>query len=349
MDLRHRLPALWGRVQAGDVAVWVARKVAEKTRRLSAERVLRLDARLVDLVGVVATSRLLRTVDAAVMAADLAEARSQADRARSEQGVWVSHDLDHGYATLVAKAPAVDLAALGQTLDHVANALAVLGDGDDRDLLRARALTLLANPQAVLDVIAAARDRLTSPTPGDPRPRRRLGDLGTAIMYVHLTDQHLTDQHPSDPDGAAAVVRVEDVGPALLDQVRDWVGHRNVVVKPVIDIPGTRPVDCYEVPDAMAEALRLRTPASPFPYSANVSRSGDNDHTIEYVPTNKGGPPGQTGPPNLARMPRFEHRVKTFADWTMRQPRSGCFLWRSPHGYWFLVDEHGTHNLGKLV
>jgi hypothetical protein len=98
----------------------------------------------------------------------------------------------------------------------------------------------------------------------------------------------------------------------------------------------------------MAEAVRLRTPASSFPYSPNVTRAGDLDHTVAYRKPDDGGPPGQTRLSNLSRMTRKEHRVKTFAGWTMHQPRSGCFLWRTPHGYWFHVDETGTHLLGKL-
>ncbi len=28
-------------------------------------------------------------------------------------------------------------------------------------------------------------------------------------------------------------------------------------------------------------------------------------------------------------------------------PPHGVYLWRTPHGYWFRVDDDGTHPLGK--
>jgi hypothetical protein len=61
-----------------------------------------------------------------------------------------------------------------------------------------------------------------------------------------------------------------------------------------------------------------------------------------------GGPPGQTRIGNLGPMTRFAHRVKTFGiGWRLRQPFPGVYLWRSPHGYWFRVDNDGSHPLGR--
>ena len=144
------------------------------------------------------------------------------------------------------------------------------------------------------------------------------------------------------------MARVEQIGPVLLDQVRGWLTHRQVKVVPVIDIPGITPVDRYEVPARMAEAIRLRTPADATPYSPNLSRRGDNDHTQTYVPLDHGGPPGKTTIPNLARLSRANHRWKTHGQWHVTQPRSGSWLWRSPHHRYYLVDHNGTTALGKL-
>jgi hypothetical protein len=62
----------------------------------------------------------------------------------------------------------------------------------------------------------------------------------------------------------------------------------------------------------------------------------------------EGGPPGQTRVENLAPMVRFGHRIKTHGrGWRHRQPVPGTYLWRTPHGYWFRVDRHGSHRLGR--
>lgn len=121
-----------------------------------------------------------------------------------------------------------------------------------------------------------------------------------------------------------------------------------MTVRPVLDLRAQVPVEAYEVPHAMREALRLARPTSVFPWSRTGSAEPDLDHSRAFVPSAAGGPPGQTRVGNLGPIIRFGHRVKTFGrGWTMRQPRPGVYLWRTPHGYWFRVDNDGTHPLGR--
>jgi hypothetical protein len=104
-------------------------------------------------------------------------------------------------------------------------------------------------------------------------------------------------------------------------------------------------VDAYEVPARMREALKLSRPSSVFPYSSTTSEP-DLDHTIAYLPPERGGPPGQTRIGNLGPLHRFGHRIKTHGrGWRHHQPVPGVYLWRTPHGYWTRVDRHGTHVL----
>jgi hypothetical protein len=144
------------------------------------------------------------------------------------------------------------------------------------------------------------------------------------------------------------VSRVEGVGPVTVGQAVQLLGHARVRMQPVIDLAEDSPVNGYEVPDRMGEALHLRTPAGVFPYSSNLSRGKDRDHTKPYVPPDRGGPPGQTRISNLGPMGRSAHRVKTHGrGWRHHQPVPGVFLWRTPHGYWLRTDSTGTHQLGK--
>src|SRR5690349_17624088 len=105
LDLRHRLPNLWQRMVAGFVKPWVARKVAVRTRMLSFEAAALVDESIAPLVDTVPLGRLLRLVDAEILKADPAQAKTGADTMAAQQGVWVSRDSHHGYATLVGKAP----------------------------------------------------------------------------------------------------------------------------------------------------------------------------------------------------------------------------------------------------
>ncbi len=351
LDLRHRLPLLWEQTQSGEVKIWVARRVATRTRRLCQAAAARVDVKVAPLAATVPYGRLEKILDAAVLAADPERAATDTAAAEAERGVWVGSDTNHGVATMFAKADAPDLAAIDRSLNTLARAMTMLGDTDGHDIRRAKALGVLADPGAALELTRLANESIP------PRPSkqpdnadsadggqqgtdpRRPCDLGPATLYVHISRESLAD------DGNA---RVEDLGPVLLEQVRRWLGHRTVRIRPVIDMDAIPAVDCYEVPARMGEAVRLRTPADFFPFSSSLSRRGDFEHTVPFIPPDQGGPPGQTAMDNLAHTNRRPHRIKTHGRWTVTQPRSGVWIWRSPHGSDYLVDTTGTTALGKL-
>jgi hypothetical protein len=149
-------------------------------------------------------------------------------------------------------------------------------------------------------------------------------------------------------DGPGQVGRIEGVGPVTIDQIRRFLAssHCRIRIQPVLD-SNPAPVDSYEIPTRTREALRLRNPASIFPYAPTTSRTMDLDHTNPYLSPDRGGPPGQTGLHNLGPLSRSHHRLKTFSRWRPRQPQPGLYLWRSPHGWIYLVTNTGTHDLGN--
>ena len=117
----------------------------------------------------------------------------------------------------------------------------------------------------------------------------------------------------------------------------------------MVDLNTNHAVDGYEVPAWMAEARRLAQPGSAFPHSPNTSRRKDSDHTREFARNADGSPaqPGQTRLDNLGGLERRLHRAKTHKKgWRVYQPTRGVYLWRSPHGHWYRVDNTGTHRLG---
>jgi hypothetical protein len=44
-------------------------------------------------------------------------------------------------------------------------------------------------------------------------------------------------------------------------------------------------------------------------------------------------------------MGRFHHRVNTHGGWQVRQPFDGIYVWRDPHGHFYLVDHTGTRKV----
>jgi hypothetical protein len=144
------------------------------------------------------------------------------------------------------------------------------------------------------------------------------------------------------------VARVEDIGPVLLTRLRGLLGDRcQILLKPVIDLNDTPPpVDAYEIPDAIAEHVRLRQPVDVFPYAAGSSRRADLDHATPYLPIDQGGPPGQTSVEQLGPLARSSHNVRTHGRWSLRHPDPNTWVWWSPQGHIFLVNATGTHPLG---
>ena len=161
-----------------------------------------------------------------------------------------------------------------------------------------------------------------------------------AVIHVHVTDQTLIDQH--------GVLRTAD-GPITLEQFRRWLTDADptITIRPVLDPAAVAPVDSYEIPMAIREAVHTRHPGSVWPFSpvTEISTGGrlDLDHTRSY---RKNGPPGQTSVDSLAPLARSEHRAKTVGGWQVRSPSLGTYVWRSPHGWISIVTNQGTLLLG---
>jgi hypothetical protein len=157
-------------------------------------------------------------------------------------------------------------------------------------------------------------------------------------LYVHLTDKALASGN--------GVLRVEELGPLLISQLSELLGHDQIVVKPVIDLHDQVSVHGYEIPDRIRERVRLRHPVDMFPFGgAEATTRMDQDHIVPY---DRAGPPGQTSTDNLIPQGRLHHRAKTFGGWTNRRLPTGAIEWTSPHGFRFQVDHTGTHPLPPI-
>ena len=184
---------------------------------------------------------------------------------------------------------------------------------------------------------------LTPLVDADPAAVAALAKTGPRVqLHVHLTDAALIGTDP------CAVARVEGVGPVTASTVRAWLRRPDlqVTIRPVA-VPGQAiPVDAYEIPASVREAVLLRTPASMFPWSACTTRTMDLDHIRPYLDPARGGPPGQTSPDGLGPLARREHNPKTGGTFQTRRLAPGVQLWRTPHGWIHLVTNQGTYPLG---
>ncbi|HSO68188.1 MAG TPA: hypothetical protein VLQ67_00990, partial [Arachnia sp.] len=150
-------------------------------------------------------------------------------------------------------------------------------------------------------------------------------------VFVHIPAASLAGL-----DGSA---RVEGAGVLTQDTLRLLLGDKQVVVRPVIDLPEIPAEDPYRPSHRLHEAVIQIFPTEAFPYSQTPSRGLEQDHTVAYRAS---GPPGQTRTGNLAPLRKRVHRVKTAGHWLTHLQSPGCVLWRSPLGYLYRVTRHGT-------
>ncbi|MFI5734371.1 hypothetical protein ACIA49_29920 [Kribbella sp. NPDC051587] len=161
---------------------------------------------------------------------------------------------------------------------------------------------------------------------------------GKTEIYVHLTDHTLAT--------GIGVLRVEDVGPLIADQLTEAIGYGPYTVKPVIDLNQGISANAYEIPLRIREHVKLTHPVELFPYGTReTTHTLDLDHIRPYDSL---GPPGQTSTDNLAPLSRHGHRVKTHArGWTVHRLNPTTLEWTTPHGFTFHVTPTGTHRITK--
>jgi hypothetical protein len=361
-------------VEAGEVRVYLARLVARKTRDLTLEQAAVVDARVAEYAdGRLTYSRFEALLDGLVAAAD-PEATAEAERKAAEQQ-WARPTrrdpaTDHGMWGFYIKAPAQTVLVFDAALQRIADILKDLGDTDDADKRRVKALLVLSRPDLAADLLAAYlawADRADDPA-GDPPPDPDESDavvstgaadatrsgskpvieweklLPQVVVNVHT---YLTPDACPDRVAGGGTARIEGVGPVTEAWVKEHLSPQaKVAVRPVLDIEGLAPVDAYEIPERHRRAVRLMTPADTFPYASSLDPT-QIDHTKPF----KHGPgavgAGQSRLGNYGPMSTPHHRLKTHGRWQVEQPFPGIYVWRDPYGELYLVDHTGTRSLRR--
>src|SRR3954454_18352026 len=201
LELAHRLPKTWTRVQAGSLAPWRAKRIAEATLHLTKEAAGFVDAQVAPFAHKTGPAQTQRLVDTAIAVFMPATAAEQRRRAADQRYFTVAHDQvsfagtsrTHGELDLADALDLEDAVAAG------AARLAEAGCTEPLDVRRSMALGALARGELTFDFDTAAFDTANPPTPTtsdalDPertetgrvtrsarRTRRR-----EVVLYVHL-------------------------------------------------------------------------------------------------------------------------------------------------------------------
>lgn len=323
LETRHRLPRLWARVQAGELAWWRAARIAQHTMALPAAGAAHVDARLAAVahkVGVVLTERLCEEALATFDPAEAERRRVAAAESRRAR-VHLDGAGPHGTVEVDAILETADALDLETALALAADQLKTTGSTQSLDVRRAMAMGLIA------------RHYLTDSLNADPHDEA--GRAGVRARRVTI-DVRLHDPGTGRCQTTRSAVSVE--------QVKAWCSHPDtqVTIRPVRDQSAHLRVDAYEVPDRLAEQVDERDGTCVHPWCTRPAHRCDHDHCQPY---DRGGP---TSSDNIAPLCRRHHRAKTHAGWTYRFLRPGAYLWRSPTGLWFHRDHTGTTDLGRL-
>ena len=205
--LPARFPLTWERVSTGRATPWKARQIAQDCVTLSLEAASIVDHRVADIIDTVTGHQLANIKKAAIWDADPEAAKAKAEAEAKERGVWVGRTDNHGTTTLFIKACTGGILSLNATIAQLAEALAATGDTSTLDQRRAKAATLLADPELAADLLHAAQhlaettqaNPTTEPTPPitEPTPTSTTSDpmTGTASS---ATEPTATTHNPAD-------------------------------------------------------------------------------------------------------------------------------------------------------
>ncbi len=325
IELKHRLPRVWGLVQELVVPAWKVRGLCDQTRDLPLEAALWIDDRLARTPERINLGHIELLCAEALARFDPAGFTAAQAEAAEHRGVEIDVvKAGHRFATgavcrveMILDTPAAK--QLQSTIGALAKALGETGSTEPLKVRRALAVGLLADPQAALDLL----NQVGLPT----KP-----EVATNL-YVHLEATELAAE--------TGVCFEERLGPITKTQLREWIGTGKVTIRPIIhhtgpdNDPASEPtVDQHDPSETIKEQVLLRNQVCVFPGCNRDSRACDLDHVIPYVAF--GQPdhqPEQTRPTNLAPLCRYHHRVKTHAGWSYQIDEDGDTEWTDQRGH----------------
>ena len=319
MELAYRLPRVWARVLAGEVAVWKARRIAQATASLPPEGAAAVDRALYFVAARCSYAEIDRQVEKARKEHDPVETERRRAEAAEKRHVQVhlgamTYD---GLVPITAMAHVPDAVAFE---DYLATRSAELDPAIPLQVRRSMVLGMLGGRHG--------------DTPGEE------GSPPGVMVFVHTRPGQAT----AEVDNTRSTTTIE--------QVREWCTRAGtkVTIRPVIDLAEEKTTDSYTPTDRMVEQVKLRHPECPFPGCHRPSRPGyrakkrkkrkdpagtdeqqqehgsDLDHRGEW-------PEGTTTSSNLYPPCRGHHRLKTFTCWTYDHDTATGFTWTSPLGY----------------
>src|SRR3954451_9329943 len=180
LELRHRLPRIWARVVAGDLAAWRGRRIARQTIGLSLAAAGFVDVQVAGFAHRIGPSGVDRLVQEAIVRFMPEEARRRREAAADGRHVHVhTHQVSfEGTVWVEAEVDLADALDLDTALSAGAARLADLGSTSPLDVRRSETLGEMARRQLSLD--------LDTTTESETTPARQV------VLHVHVAEDAIT-------------------------------------------------------------------------------------------------------------------------------------------------------------
>ena len=356
LELRHRLPRLWARVQAGEVQAWRARRVAEATIHadLTPTGAGFVDRMVTPFASSITTAQLDRVIAEALQRFTTPDPADDPDADPDGLGpdtrfVSIEDPISPygGNALLRGELDPADARDLEAAVAARAQRLADDGCTAPLPVRRAMALADLARQQTTLDLTGSTNTD-TDDTPDgdfDPAPARRR-PARRVVLHVHLAAA-------VTGDGAVTLDRLATLEhgqqQVLLDQVKAWctTSHTAVTLRPVLDLAAQVRSRGYTPTAFLRELVIERDRTCVFPWCSRPARACQLDHITPYDPHDPDPDGAGTHTGNLACLCTFHHRLKTHGGWRYTTTAPGEYTWTSPHGHTYHRDHTGTRPLER--
>ncbi|RNM15276.1 DUF222 domain-containing protein, partial [Nocardioides pocheonensis] len=286
LELAHRLPKTWARVQAGSLAPWRAKRIADATLHLNQEAAGFVDAQVAPFAHKTGPTQSQRLVDQAIAMFMPELAAEQRDRSAEQRYFTIDHDQVSfaGTSRVHGELDLADAIDLDDAVRRGAEQLAALGNEESLDVRRSLAVGMLARGQQAIEfeagVVSAGS---TTPLGGSTSPKAR-----DVVLYVHLSEDALRSGDHNAP------AWLENAGGHLVTagQVAEWCGvsagsttgngstTRNgsttgttkITVRPVLDLAETLQSAGYQPSPTLTEQIELRDRTCVFPWCNRPAR-----------------------------------------------------------------------------
>lgn len=339
LNLKHRHPRTWDSFLRGLVPRWQAEHLVDLTGGLTAPAAAWVDERIARHVGRLSFQRLKRLTRGWVAQADPQLAAELEASARDGRRVVFGEALG-GTTDMWASLASRDAAALDRTLGELAVAMGESGDERSHDQRRATALGMLSDPATALSWLTGLTTALEA-TPVTQTARASRVTRGRTVVYVHLAEETLVDPE-------SGVARIEGFGPLTTASLPEFLAGSRVTIRPVVDDSRIAPVDAYEIPEQVRDAVHRGSPFEAFPYTSTGSEHLDLDHIVAYQFGHL-WEPRQTRVNGLAPFARLVHRAKTLGAWKVRRRGLAELCWTSPLGRNYTVGPRGTRPTASMI